>query len=127
MKFHTLIKVALPLSIAAALVGCTFAPTASSTVAVPARLTSRQVLDIAADAGKAVGFPPVTKIDKANGVVEFGNYEMSELGTTAQVRIREDNKAEITVKRTSVYVPFNDADEIEKKFQAAFKARMQGR
>lgn len=127
MKFCTFLKFALSLSIASALVGCTFSPANSGTVAVPARLTNGQVLDIAADAGKAVGFPPVTKIDKANGIVEFGNYEMSELGTTAQVRVRDDHKAEITVKRTSVYIPFNDGDEIEKKFQAAFNARLKGR
>lgn len=111
---------------ATAFVGCVHTPLGSRTVAIPASLNSDQVLEIAIDAAKAVGLRPVSKLDKANGIVEFGNFEMSEMGTTGQVRVRADHQAEITLKRTSAYVPLS-VEEITKKFQTEFETRLKGK
>ena len=50
--------------------GCAHVPTANQTVAVPAPARNLDLLEVAIDAAKAVGLPSVTKLDKANGVVE---------------------------------------------------------
>ncbi len=93
---------------------------------IPASLNSDQALEAAIDAAKAVGLRPVSKLDKANGIVEFGNFSMVEIGTTGQVRIRSDRQAEVTLKRTSPYVPL-PVEEITQKFIQEFETRLKGK
>src|SRR5687768_1579493 len=80
---------------------CAHAPTATQTVDVPAPARSLDLLDIAVDAARAVGLPAVTKLDKANGVVEFGSFDTAATGYAAQVRRRPDGQLDVTVKRGS--------------------------
>jgi len=116
-------RIALLAFATTAIVGCAHFPTASRTVAIPPSIESEEVLDIAADSAKAVGLPPVTKLDKANEIVEFGGFGNPELGTTGQVRIRADGQAEITIKRGSVYIPM-DVEDMTQKFQTEFESRL---
>lgn len=85
--------------------GCASVPTAKQTVAVPPPARSLDLLEVAIDAAKAVGLPSVTKLDKANGVVEFASLEAPATGYTAQVRQRPDGQLDVTVKRGSPDVP----------------------
>jgi hypothetical protein len=85
--------------------GCVYHPTFNQTIPVPASAHSRDVLEVAIDAAKAVGLPPATKVDKANGVVEFGAFGRPVTGYTAQVRVRSDGQLDVTVRHGSVYVP----------------------
>ncbi len=103
---------------------CTHFPVANNTVAVPAAAKGRDVFDIAIDAARSVDLPPATKIDKANGVVEFGSFGMPVLAYSAQVRKRSDGQLDVTVKRGSAYIS-RDVDEKAKEFVAALQARLQ--
>lgn len=111
------------LAAAGVLGGCSFFPTAHRTVAVP---TSEKgdVLEIAIEAAQSVDLPPPTKIDKANGVVEFGSFDMPVLGYTAQVRVKANGQLDITVKRGSIYVPL-DVDPKAQEFASALESRLQ--
>ena len=46
----------------------------------------------------------MTKMDKANGIIEFGSFELPEMGLTAQVRLVSDTSLEITVRRGSAFI-----------------------
>jgi hypothetical protein len=103
--------------------GCAFSPTKNNLVPLSPTASTEAVLEAAADAARSSGLPPVTKMDKANGVVEFGGFGMPELGTSAQVRVRSDHQAEVTVKRHSAYVPLGTGKKAD-QFQAAFESRL---
>jgi hypothetical protein len=98
-------------------------PTANRTVGVPSQIKSDLVLEAAVDAAEDVNFPPMTKMDKANGIVEFGSFEMPEMGITAQVRVRSDGQVEITVKRGSAYVR-KGVDKQADAFKAKFEEKL---
>ena len=68
-------------------------------------------------------FPPVTKLDKTNGIVEFGAFGIPVTGITAQVRVRADNQLDVTVKRGSVYISL-PVEETADKFKSALEARL---
>ena len=72
----------------ASLAGCLYAPVGSRTVAIPPGMSNDEVFEVAIDAARAVGLPPVSSLSKANGTIDFGNFGMSSLGTTCMVRIR---------------------------------------
>lgn len=112
-----------PAIVAILIAGCSFFPTAHRTVAVPAS-AKIDVLELAIEAARSVDLPPPTKIDKANGVVEFGSFEMPVLGYTAQVRIKADGQLDVTVKRGSIYVPL-EVDDKAQAFVAALESRLQ--
>jgi hypothetical protein len=105
------------------LAGCATIPTADRTVAVPTPAPSLDLLDVAADAAKAVGLPAVTKLDRAGGVVEFGTFEAPPSAAyAAQVRRRPDGGLDVTVKRGS-----GDAAAVEdkaKELVAAIETRL---
>lgn len=118
------IRIVLLASVVGALfAACAHFPTSSHTVAVPAAAQGRDVLEVAIEAARSVGLPPVTKLDKANGVVEFGSFGMDVIGYTAQVRQRSDGQLDVTVKRGSVYVPLG-VDEKAREFVTALEARL---
>lgn len=105
----------------ALLVGCAHMPTANNTVIVPESAQKADLLEIAIDVARDMKFPPVSKLDKANGIVEFGGFGGPELGVSAQVRIRSDKNLDVTVKRGSVYMPLpveKTAVEFKEKLQA---------
>lgn len=104
--------------------GCAFFPVAHRTVAVP-EAAKGDVLELVIDAARSVDLPPPTKVDKANGVVEFGSFGSSALGYTAQVRVRSDGQLDVTVKRGSVYVPL-EVDAKAQEFVSALEARLHG-
>lgn len=109
--------------LAVLLAGCSFFPTAHRTLAVP-QAAKGDVLEIAIEAARTVDLPPPTKIDKANGVVEFGDFGGSVLGYTAQVRVKSDGQLDVTVKRGSVYVPL-EVDAKAQEFASALESRLQ--
>ena len=96
----TRIVIGIACAVVTLVAGCAV-PTATQTVAVPAPARSLDVLDVAVDAARAVGLPAVTKLDKTNGVVEFGSFEAPGSGYAAQVRQRPDGQLDVTVKRGS--------------------------
>jgi uncharacterized protein YgiM (DUF1202 family) len=102
--------------------GCA-APTATQTVAVPAPARSLDVLEVAVDAARAVGLPAVTKLDKTNGVVEFGSFEAPASGYAAQVRRRPDGQLDVTVKRGSADGA-GSAEDKAKELVTALEARL---
>lgn len=103
--------------------GCASVPTARQTVAVPPPARSLDLLEVATDAAKAVGLPSVTKLDKANGVVEFASLEAPATGYTAQVRQRPDGQLDVTVKRGSPDVP-GGVEAKARELVAALDARL---
>ncbi len=113
----------LAISLLGLLTGCVFAPTTSRTISLTGKVPTGDVLENAIEVAKLVNFPPMTKLDKANGIVEFGGFGMSELGITAQVRVRPDNQAEITVKRGSAYIPLG-ADKQADAFRNQLESRL---
>ena len=119
-RIHTVIVIVSTVVTLAA--GCAV-PTANQTVAVPAPARSLDLLEVAIDAAKAVGLPPATKVDKANGVVEFGTFDTGATGYTAQVRRRPDDQLDVTVKRGSADGP-GTVEEKTKEFVAALDARL---
>ena len=106
------------------LIGCVFTPTANQSLTAPPAAKAGDIIDAAVDAASTAGLPGPTTVDKANGLVQFGNYTMSEIGYSAQVRIRSDGSLDVTVKRCSVYVPL-PVDEKAKAFFDALAARLQ--
>ncbi len=104
--------------------GCVSFPTANRTVAVPASAKSTDLLELAIDAARDVGLPPATKIDKADGIVEFGGFETPELGYAAQVRIRSDGQLDVTVKRGSAYIS-RPVDSKTEEFVHAIQTRLE--
>jgi uncharacterized protein YgiM (DUF1202 family) len=118
----TRIVIVITCAVVSLVAGCAV-PTATQTVAVPAPARSLDVLEVAVDAAKAVGLPAVTKLDKTNGVVEFGSFETPASGYAAQVRRRPDGELDVTVKRGSG----DGAGTVEEKareFVAALDARL---
>jgi len=103
--------------------GCAFAPVATRNVSYSAALSQGDVIEVAIDAAREAKFPAATKIDKQNGSVEFGNYQMSELGTTALIRVKSPTEIEINIKRGSVYVPLG-ADKGADQFRSIFEAKL---
>jgi SH3 domain-containing protein len=120
-RIHTVIVIVS--TVVTLLAGCATVPTANQTVAVPPPARSLDLMDVAIDAAKAVGLPPATKVDKANGVVEFGTFDTGATGYTAQVRRRQDDQLDVTVKRGSAEGPGTVEDKA-KEFVAALNARL---
>lgn len=57
--------------------------------------------------------PAMSKMDKANGLVEFGAFGMPQMGLTGQARITGDHQVEVMVKRGSVFVPLKAESEAD--------------
>jgi uncharacterized protein YgiM (DUF1202 family) len=91
-------RIAIACAVVCLVAGCAV-PTATRTVAVPAPARSLDVLEVAVDAARAVGLPAVSKLDRTNGVVEFGAFETPSSEYAAQVRRRPDGGLDVTVKR----------------------------
>jgi len=85
--------------------GCAHVPTAKQTVAVPAPARDLDVLQVAIEAARAVRLPAVTKVDKVDGVVEFGSFDTPVSDYAAQVRQRPDGQLLVTVKGGSTDTP----------------------
>ena len=83
------------------LAGCQTYVEHNSVRAIPldGKITNDAVLEAAIEVAPQANLPAMTKMDKANGIVEFGAFEGPELGVTAQVRIRPDQQLEIVIKR----------------------------
>jgi hypothetical protein len=114
---------ALVVGIVALLAGCAFNPAVHRTVPVP-QAAQHDALEITIEAARSVDLPPPTKVDKANGVVEFGAFGTGTLGYTAQVRVRSDGQLDVTVERGSIYVPL-DVDQEAQSFVTALESRLQ--
>jgi hypothetical protein len=123
MTLHFIRHSGLPLAVLIA-AGCAYFPTYNQTIPVPASAHARDVLEVAIDAAKAVGLPPTTKVDKANGVVEFGAFGRPVTGYSAQVRVRSDGQLDVTVRHGSVYVPSGVKGKAQ-EFVAELQARLQ--
>lgn len=94
--------------------GCAHFPTVTNVVPASGK-TSGQIIEAAIEVARELKYPPTTKIDKAAGIVVFGGFGNPALGSSAQVRIRDDGSVEVTVQRGSVYVPLK-ADGRAKEF-----------
>ena len=106
--------------------GCapTFDRTATRTVAITGATKSDEILEAAIETAQNIGFPAMSKLDKANGIVEFGGFSGSVMGITAQVRVLPNNQAEVTVKRFTAYIPLGvdeQADLFRTKFEEQLK------
>tara|TARA_Y100000294_G_C8422950_1_gene283608 strand:+ start:173 stop:550 length:378 start_codon:yes stop_codon:yes gene_type:complete len=107
------------------IIGCAHFPQELRFVQANDTLNKTELLDVAIEVSREMNLPPMTKLDKSNGVVEFGKFGSPVTGTTAQVRIGAKNKVDITVVRGSVYVPLpvkEIADEFQTRFEAKLKA-----
>ena len=107
------------------LVGCAHFPQETRFIQIDNSFSKGELLEIAIDLAREMNFPPMTKLDKSNGIVEFGEFGAHVTGITAQVRIAAKNKIDITVVRGSVYVPLpvkDIADEFKRKFESKLKA-----
>jgi PBP1b-binding outer membrane lipoprotein LpoB len=114
------------IALAVLITGCaiqSYVPSNSiRTIPLDGKLTNDAVLEAAVEIAEEVSLPAMTKMDKADGIVEFGGFERTEMGLSAQVRVRPDNKLEIIVKRGSVFFAQNaDAD------ADTFKTRLEER
>lgn len=118
-----LLLLVLPLGL---LVGCAHMPVASNALTYSEKLTSDQVLDAAVDAARVVKLPPVTKLDKANGIVTFGGFGMPQLGLSAQVQVRSGHTLDVAVQRGSVYVPLGAGGKAT-EFRNALETELQKR
>jgi hypothetical protein len=108
-----------------AFAGCVNMPTKSGTIAYSPTVKSGDVIEAAINVARSMGFPPATKIDKANGLVDFGNFGSPMLGITAQVRIKTEGELEVNVTRGSAYIPLGvdkQADEFRTKLEEKLKA-----
>ena len=104
--------------------GCAHWPTATRSISIDKEAAKKDIIELAIDVAKSMGFPPVTKLDKPSGIVEFGKFGSSVTGITAQVRIRPDNQVDITVIRGSVYIPL-PVEETADKFRNLLVERLQ--
>ena len=102
------------LLLAFTLVGCAHFPTATRSIPAPTK-AGVDVVEAAIDAARELKFPPATKIEKQNGLVEFGNWGLPDTGIAAQVRRRGDGTIESTVRVGSVYVA-KDPEGLADKF-----------
>jgi hypothetical protein len=112
------------------LLGCAHFPTTTRSIVLEEQAAKVDVLELAIDVAKEMDFPPVTKLDKASGIVEFGAFGTSTTGVTAQVMIRPANKVDVTVRRGSVYVPLpveGIADEFKTKLEERIKRAQTGK
>ena len=105
----SLLRFTLAISVAVLITGCqTYVPSNSvRTVPLDGKLTTDAVLEAAIEVAPEINLPVMTKMDKADGLVEFGGFEQPELGLSAQVRVRPDNQVEIIVKRGSTFFPLS--------------------
>ncbi|HEX3799308.1 MAG TPA: hypothetical protein VH413_11450 [Verrucomicrobiae bacterium] len=102
------------------LVGCVHFPTKSADIAYSPAIKQGDVIEMAIEVARSLDFPPATKIDKANGIVEFGAFGQPMLGITAQVRVKSEGQLEVNVTRGSEYVPLGvdkKADEFRDKLE----------
>ena len=104
-------------------IGCAPMTVATRDLDTPASIKQGDIIEFAITAAQEVGFPPATKIDKENGVVEFGSFGLPELGVTAQVRVKSQTEIEITVRHGSVYIPLG-ADKQADAFTAKLKEHL---
>ena len=118
-----IISAAMALALIVGITGCAPMSVVMRTVPVPTSIKQGDIIEIAITAAREVNFPPATKIDKENGIVEFGDYQGPELGITAQVRVKSQNEIEVTVRRGSVYIPLG-ADKQADAFTAKLKERL---
>jgi len=106
-------------------VGCAHFPQETRFVQIDNSFSKTELLEIAIDIAREMNFPPMTKLDKSSGIVEFGVFGAPVTGITAQVRIAPKNRIDITVVRGSVYVPLpvkDIADEFKRTFESKLKA-----
>jgi hypothetical protein len=89
-----------------ALAGCeTYVPSTSvRAIAINGGLSKDQVSNAVIEAARDASLPAMTKMDKANGIIEFGSFELPEMGLTAQVRLVSDTSLEVTVRRGSAFI-----------------------
>jgi hypothetical protein len=102
------------------LVGCVHFPTKSADITYSPTTKQGDVIELAIEVARSMDFPPATKIDKANGIVEFGAFGHPMLGITAQVRVKSEGELEVNVTRGSEYVPLGvdkTADEFRSKLE----------
>jgi hypothetical protein len=92
-------------------------------VSYPASVSHADVVETAIAVGREIGFPPATKIDKTEGIVEFGPFGMPAIGITAQARVKSDGDLEVTVNTLSRLVA-ESADEPAQAFKAQFESRL---
>jgi hypothetical protein len=96
------------------LAGCASFPSVTQTVATQPR-AGVDVVDAAIDAARELRFPPPSKIDKQNVLVEFGHFGHTTTGITAQMRKKGDGTLEVTVVNGSVYGS-HSPDDVTKQF-----------
>lgn len=104
-------------------VGCAHFPQETRFVQIDNSFSKTELLEIAIDIAREMNFPPMTKLDKSSGIVEFGDFGAPVTGITAQVRIAPKNRIDITVVRGSVYVPLPVKD-IADEFKIAFESKL---
>ena len=105
-------------------VGCAHFPQETRFIQVENSINKNELLELAIDVAREMDFPPMTKLEKANGIVEFGEFGSSVTGLTAQVRVKENGQIDIVVVRGSVYVPLpvkDVADEFKRKLESKLK------
>lgn len=103
--------------------GCFNSPANNQTLKAPAGMGTSQILDASIDAANEAGLPTATKVDKENGVVQFGAFGTPIMGYTAQVRVRPDGSIEVTVQRGSTIVTLSP-DEGAQRFAEALRRRL---
>ena len=91
---------------------------------IPPTMNNVQIIDAAVDAATDVSLPSASKLDKADGVVPFGDFGTPVYGHTAQVRVRSDGNIEVTVRRGMSVISLSP-DEEANKFATALKQRLQ--
>ena len=124
MKKH-LLTLTLIAATSCVFVGCAPVTVAMRDVSTQAGIKQGDIIEFAITAAREVGFPPATKIDKENGIVEFGGYGTTVMGITAQVRVKSPTEVEVTVKRQSVYIPLG-IDKQADEFTAKLKEQLGG-
>ncbi len=117
-------SLAAPIAGLAVLAGCSNSPTNNQTLKAPVGMKAGEIIDAAVDAASEAGLPAAAKVDKENGLVQFGAFGMPVLGYTAQVRIRSDGNIDVTVQRGSTYIS-RSPDEVANQFVAALQRRLQ--
>jgi hypothetical protein len=90
---------------------------------LPPTKPDAEMVEAAIDVARDMAFPPATKIDKQNGLVEFGSFTTSHTGITAQVRRRTDGSVEVTVRNGAVYFA-KSPDETAAKFTRELESRI---
>ena len=92
-------------------------------VSYPAAISHADVVEAAITVGRELSFPAATKIDKTEGIVEFGPFGTPFVGVTAQARVKSDGDLEVTVNTWSRFVA-ESADDPAQAFKAKLEAKL---